>query len=152
MVYPIGIIEISTARKWGFWLYFSSLHNYWPPTTWNTLVHTSWAERENCEKQSYQLLIMRKKNQPKHKNQVRNGHFIDSYVSSMNDYTCHYEVRTLKTNVYINFNKNNENLKIFCLHVTVYLNTKKSFPICMFLVMASGKYRFHIYFTFLQVL
>jgi len=39
--------------------------------------------------------------------------------------------------------------KIF-LHVTRYLNTKKSFPICMFVVMALGKCELHTYFTFLQ--
>jgi len=67
----------------------------------------------------------------------------------MKDYTCQYVVSTQKTNVYINFNKNNENLGIFCLHVTGYLNTTKSFPICMFVVMASGKYGY-IHYTFLH--
>ena len=42
------------------------------------------------------------------------------------------------------------NFEIFCLHVTGYLNTKESIPICMFVVMASGKYELHTYFTFLQ--
>jgi len=55
----------------------------------------------------------------------------------MKNYTCHYVVSTLHSNVYINFNKNDENLEIICLHVTRYLNTNKSFPICMFVVMAS---------------
>ena len=41
-------------------------------------------------------------------------------------------------------------LKYFCLHVTGYLNTKDSFPKCMFVVMASGKCELHTYFTFLQ--
>jgi len=44
------------------------------------------------------------------------------------------------------------NFEIFCFHVTGYLNTKKSFPICMFVVMASEKCELHIYFTFLQEL
>ena len=44
LVYPIGIIEVSTSRKCCFWLYFSSLHDYWPPCTWNLLVHTSWGK------------------------------------------------------------------------------------------------------------
>ena len=30
---PIGIIQVSTHRKWSFLLYFSSFHDYWPPTT-----------------------------------------------------------------------------------------------------------------------
>ena len=38
----------------------------------------------------------------------------------------------------------------FFFHVNGYLNTKESFPICMFVVMASGKCELHIYFTFLQ--
>ena len=36
------------------------------------------------------------------------------------------------------------------LHVTVHLNTRKWFPICMFVGMASGKWELHIQFTFLQ--
>jgi len=54
------------------------------------------------------------------------------------------------TNIHINFNKNYENLEIYCLQVTGYLNKKKSFPICMFVVMALGKSDLHIHFTFLQ--
>ena len=38
----------------------------------------------------------------------------------------------------------------FFLHVTVYLKAKESFPICMFVVMASGECELHTYFTFLQ--
>jgi hypothetical protein len=87
-------------------------------------------------------------NQLKHKNQVRNRLFIDRSWC-MKVYTCHYVVSTYKTNVYINFNNNNENLKIFCLHLTGFLNTRMPFPICMFVLMASGKCA-HIHFTFLQ--
>ena len=39
LAFPIGIIQVSTPRKWSFLLYFSSLHDYWPPTTLITLVH-----------------------------------------------------------------------------------------------------------------
>ena len=70
--------------------------------------------------------------------------------SSVKDYNCLYVVSTQKTNVYINFNKNNGNLEIFCWQITVYLNPRKSFPICMFVVMASENCDFHIHFTFLQ--
>ena len=42
------------------------------------------------------------------------------------------------------------NFEIFCLHVTGYLNTKKSFPICMFVVMASEKCELHTCFTILH--
>ena len=41
-------------------------------------------------------------------------------------------------------------IKIFCLHVTVYSNTKESFPSCMFVVKASAKWELHTYFNFLQ--
>ena len=47
-VFPIGIIEVSTWRKCCIWLYFSSLHDYWHPNTWNSLVHTSWSEMDRC--------------------------------------------------------------------------------------------------------
>ena len=39
LAFPIGIIQVSTPRKWSFLLSFSSLHDYWPPTTLNSLVH-----------------------------------------------------------------------------------------------------------------
>jgi hypothetical protein len=42
LVYAIGIVEVSTSRKCCFWLYFSSLHDYWPPSTWKSFVHTWW--------------------------------------------------------------------------------------------------------------
>ena len=92
----------------------------------------------------------KKESQLKHKNQVRNRLILTFKYSSTRDYTCHYVVSTIKTNVYINFNKINVNFEIFCLHVTGYLYTKESFPICMFVVMASGKFELHTYFTFLQ--
>ena len=39
LAFPIGIIQISTPRKWIFLLYFISFHDYWPPTTLISLVH-----------------------------------------------------------------------------------------------------------------
>ena len=33
LAFPIGMIQVSTPRKWSFLLYFSSLHDYRPPTT-----------------------------------------------------------------------------------------------------------------------
>ena len=39
LAFPIGIFEVSTPRKWSFLLSFSSLHDYWPPTTLISLVH-----------------------------------------------------------------------------------------------------------------
>jgi len=49
LVFPIGIIEDSTSHKCCFWLYFSSLHDYWPPSTWNSLVQTSGAKLNNLK-------------------------------------------------------------------------------------------------------
>ena len=59
LAYPITI-QVSTPRKWRFLLYFSSLHDYWPPTTLISLVHNSlakWSDVKNvlfsfskCEK------------------------------------------------------------------------------------------------------
>ena len=44
LVIPIGIIRVSTSRKWSILLYYSSLHDYWPPTTLISLVHNSMGE------------------------------------------------------------------------------------------------------------
>ena len=55
LAFPIGIIQVSTPRKWSFLLYFSSLHNYWPPTTLISWVHNSLGELEWCEKRAFQL-------------------------------------------------------------------------------------------------
>ena len=61
LVFPFSVIEFSTPQKWRILLYFSSIHNYWPPSTWNTLAHSSWGEMERCEKRPSQPLKMRKK-------------------------------------------------------------------------------------------
>ena len=81
LVFPIGIIEDSTPRSWIFWLHFSFLQDYWPPTTLNPLVHTLWGEMYRCEIRGFWApQNAKKENQLKHKNQVRNILFIDSYV------------------------------------------------------------------------
>ena len=93
--FPIGIIEISTSSKWCFWRYFSSLHDYWPPSTCNSLVHNSWGEMEWCEKTALQLLKMRKK---KISWNIITKCVTDLLLtvrsSSMKDYTCHNVVST----------------------------------------------------------
>ena len=78
-------IGISNWHNWNFdptkmrfLIYFSSLYDYWTPSTWNSSVQTSWGEMERCEKRAFQLLTMRKRNQLQHKNQARNRFFIDS--------------------------------------------------------------------------
>ena len=79
LAFPIGIIQVSTPRKWIFLLYFSFLHDYWPPTTLISLAHILLGEMEWCEKRAFQLLKITKiESQLKHKNQVRNRLFIDS--------------------------------------------------------------------------
>ena len=60
LAFPIGIIQVSTPRKWSFLLSFSFLHDYWPPTTLISWVHNSLGEIEWCEKRAFQLLKMRK--------------------------------------------------------------------------------------------
>ena len=46
LAFPIGIIQVSTPRKWSFLIYFSSFHDYRPPTTLISLVHNSLGEME----------------------------------------------------------------------------------------------------------
>ena len=41
LTFPISIIQVSTPRKWSILLYFSSLHDYLPPTTFISLVTNS---------------------------------------------------------------------------------------------------------------
>ena len=69
--------------------------------------------------------------------------------SSMNDYTCYYVERP-KRHTFKLISIKKWDFLIFYLQVNGYLNTKESFPICMFVVMASGKCHLHILFTFLQ--
>ena len=77
-VFPIGIFQVSTSPKWCLCIYFSWVHDYWTSNTRNSLVHNLWSEMVRCEKRAFQLLKMRRKNQLKHKNQVRYRLFIDN--------------------------------------------------------------------------
>ena len=61
LIFPISIIEVTSPRDWSFWLYISSSHDSWPPSTWNSLEHKTWGEMERCVKRAYQLLKMWKK-------------------------------------------------------------------------------------------
>jgi hypothetical protein len=95
LVFPIGIIEVSTSHKCCFRLYFSSLHDYWPPSTWNYLVHSSWGETERCEKRAFQLVKMRKtKISWNIKPKCETDYLLTVMSSSMKDYTCLYVVST----------------------------------------------------------
>ena len=93
--FPIGIILVSTPQKWSFLLYFSSLHDYWPPTTLISLVHNSLGEMEWCEKSAFQLLKMRKMKVGWNiKTKCVTDILLTVRSSSMKDYTCHYAVST----------------------------------------------------------
>ena len=87
----------------------------------------------------------KKEHQLKHKNQVRNWCLIElgirvwKIILVIRDWAkISQTITVIWIKIYIEF----ENI---CLHVTGYLNTKKSFPISMFVLMTSGKCDFHIY-------
>jgi len=93
-VFPFGIIEVSTSRNC-FWLYFSSLHDFWPPSIWNPLVHTSWGKMERCEKRAFQLLkIVKKKISWNLKTKCVTDFLLTVTSWNMKEYTFHYVVRT----------------------------------------------------------
>ena len=55
-------IGISNWHNWifdpskrSFLFYFMSLHNYWLPTTWKSLLYTSFGEMKRCEKRASSL-------------------------------------------------------------------------------------------------
>ena len=91
LAFPIGIIQVSTQRKWRFLLYFSSLHDYWPPTTLISWVHNSLDDMEWCEKRAFQLFKMRKMKVTWNiKTKCVTDFLLTVMSSSMKDYTCHY--------------------------------------------------------------
>ena len=95
LAFPIGLIQVSTPRKWGFLLYFSSLHDYWPPTTLISLVHNSLGEMEWCEKRAFQLLKIRKMWVSLNiKTKCVTDFLLTVRSPSIKDYACHYVVST----------------------------------------------------------
>jgi len=77
-------------RIWSFLVYFSSLHDFWPPSTWYSLVDTSLGERERCEKRTFQLLKTRKKIISWNiKTKSITDILLTVTSSRMKDYTCH---------------------------------------------------------------
>ena len=80
LAFPIGIIQVSTPRKWSFLLYFCSLHVYWPPTILISWVHNSLCEMEWCEECAFQLLKMRKMKVIWNIKTKCVSDFVDSYV------------------------------------------------------------------------
>ena len=91
LAFPIGIIHVSTPRKWSFLLYFISLHDYWHPNILISLVHNSLSEMNWCEKRAFQLLKMRKMKVSRNiKTKCVTDYLLKHSSSSMKDYTCHY--------------------------------------------------------------
>ena len=72
-------------------LYFSSLLDYWPPTTLISLVHNSLGEMVWCGKRAFQLLKMRKIKVSRNiETKCVRDILLKVRSSSMKDYTCHY--------------------------------------------------------------
>ena len=95
LVFPIGIIEVSTPRNWNILFYFSSLHDYRHPTTWNPVVHTTLVEMERWVIRAYQLHKMLKKKISWHiKTKCLTDYLLIVNSTRMKDYTCHYGVST----------------------------------------------------------
>ena len=89
LAFPIGIIQVSTPRKWCFFIYFSSFHDYWPPTTLISLVHNLLGEMKWSENR-VQLLKMRKMKVSRNiKTKCVTDFLLKLRSSSMKDYTCH---------------------------------------------------------------
>ena len=79
------------STKMTFLLYFSSLQDYWPPTTLISLVLNSLGKMEWCEKRALQLLKMRKMKVSWNINTKCVTDFLLTVrSSSMKDLTCHY--------------------------------------------------------------
>ena len=91
LAFPIGIIQVSTPRKWSFLLYFSSFHDYWPPTTLISLENNSLGEMEWFENRAFQLLKMRKMKVSRNiRTKCVTDFLLKLWSSSKKDYTCHY--------------------------------------------------------------
>ena len=82
LVIPIGIFEVSNNWKLFYLLYFSSIHDYWPPNTWNYFEHTSWSEIERCE-------YAKNEHQLKHKSKCVTDVLLRVGSSSMTDKNSH---------------------------------------------------------------
>jgi hypothetical protein len=130
--------------------YFSSFHDYWPPITWKSLVHTSCGEMERCEKRVFQLLKMWKK---KISWNIKTKCLTDLYWQ--------LSLRVWRIKLLITGWAHKRQMftliSIKIMRIFNFLFTrnrefkdKKSIPICMFVVFSSKKCELHIHFTFLQ--
>ena len=150
LVISIGIIEVSKIRKWRFWLYFNSLHDYWLPITWNNLEHTSWGEMERCEERAFHLLKMRKKKISWNLN-----------TNCVTDFILKDKLRVWRIILLITgWAHKRQTFTFISIKIWKFGNflftrnrvfkNKEVVSIFMFLVMASGKCELHIYFSFPQ--
>ena len=58
LAFPIGIIQVSTPRKWIFLLYFSSLHDYWLPTTLTLCLLTFYIYHAPCSARNANVIYI----------------------------------------------------------------------------------------------
>ena len=89
-------IGISNWHNWNFdptnmkfLTLFSSLHVFWPTSTWNSLVHKLWCKMERCENVHFSTSKCEKRNQLKHKTKCITDFLPTVRFSRINDYTCH---------------------------------------------------------------
>jgi len=94
LVIPIGIIEVTNTRKWFFWLYISSLHDYWPPSTWYSLLPNSWEKWRDVNYVLFSSSKCQKKISWNIKTKCVTDFLFFVKSSSMKYYTYHYEVST----------------------------------------------------------
>ena len=107
-------------------------------------------EMERCEKRAFQLLKMRKENQRNIKAKcvtdilltVRST--IWRIIPSITWWAHKRQTFTLISIKIMRI------WKLFLKQVTGYLNTRKWFPFCMFVIISSGKYDLNVHFTILQ--
>jgi len=94
LAFPIGIFQVSTPRKWRFLLYFSSLHDYGPPTTLISLLQTRWAKWSDVKNVLFIYSKCEKWVNWNIKTKCVTDFLLTVNSSSMKDYTCHYVVST----------------------------------------------------------
>ena len=95
LVFPFGIIEFSTQRKFNFLTLFHFLTRLLNSNHLQIFSTFIVGEMELCEKRAFQLLQMRKtKISLNIKTKSITNFLLTVKSSKMKDYTCHYEVRT----------------------------------------------------------
>ena len=91
LAFPIGIIQVSTPRKWSFFTLLQFLTRLLTSNHSNFEYKTRLVEMEWCEERAFQLLKMRKvKVIWIIKTKCVTDFLLTVRSSSMKDYTCHY--------------------------------------------------------------